>query len=131
MDGSKKKYRNNLPRPEDTTMSGGRTLLTPGFLAFVGELLFGERWQTPLAQWLGEARGKLLSPATVHRWSMGRRSIPVWVGDALARILENGQRDLDRRAKMAGALATRIRAPRDDATPLDWSGAERGRDSLH
>jgi hypothetical protein len=109
LDGSTKKYRNNLPLPEDTTMRGGPASLTPGFLRFVGELLFGERWQTPLAQELGDARGKRLSPATVHRWSTGIRSIPDWVQEALVVILENGQRDLDRRAAMAGGLATRMR----------------------
>jgi hypothetical protein len=136
LDGSKKKYRNNLPLPEDTTMRGGQVLLTPGFLCFVGELLFGERWQTPLAQWLGEARGKRLSPATVHRWSMGSRSIPDWVEEALAVILEKGERDLDRRARIAGGLATRIRTPPqcDGAAPRDWAEKERGRsnrDSFH
>ncbi|WP_210254986.1 hypothetical protein [Methylocapsa sp. S129] len=127
MDGSKKKYRNNLPLPEDTTMRGGPVLLTPGFLRFVGELLFGERWQTPLAHRLGEARGKMLSPATVHRWSMGSRSIPDWVGEALALILESGQRDLDHRARMVAGLATRIRNPlaRDSSPSSDWAGKER------
>jgi hypothetical protein len=109
---SKKKYRRNLPPPEDTTMQGGPSLVTPGFLRFVGEALFGERWQTPLAQSLGETRGKPLSPATVHRWSMGRRSIPDWVEEALTFVLENGQRDLTRRGAMAGAIAARMRNAR-------------------
>lgn len=129
MDGTKKKYRDNLPFPEDTTLGGGQALLTPGFLRFVGELLFGERWQTPLAHRLGDARGKTLSPATVHRWSMGRRSIPDWVGDALAIILENGRRDLADRARMAGGLATRIRSPlgQEGSASTDWVKTERGR----
>jgi hypothetical protein len=136
LDGTKRKYRNNLPLPEDTTLRAGQALLTPGFLRFVGELLFGERWQSPLARRLGDARGKMLSPATVHRWSVGRRSIPDWVGDALAAILENGQRDLDHRARAAGRLATRIRnpLPRDGAASMDWAETElrrSGRDSFH
>jgi hypothetical protein len=128
--GSKKKYRNNLPPPEDTTTRGGQAPLTPGFLRYVGELLFGERWQTPLAHSLGQARGKPLSPATVHRWSMARRSIPGWVMDALAFILENGQRDLDRRAGMASAIATRIRnlAPGDRPVAVDRAEKQHGRD---
>jgi hypothetical protein len=131
LDGTKKKYRDNLPFPEDTTLGGGQALLTPGFLRFVGELLFGERWQTPLAHRLGDARGKTLSPATVHRWSMGRRSIPDWVGDALAMILENGRRDLADRARMAGGLATRMRnpRPRDGSASTHWPERERGRSS--
>jgi hypothetical protein len=136
LDGSKKKYRNNLPLPEDTTRRTGQALLTPGFLRFVGELLFGERWQTPLARCLGEARGKMLSPATVHRWSTESRSIPEWVAGSLAVTLENGQQDLKRRAKMASALAARIRNPalRDSAASMDWAVKERGRSrqgSLH
>ena len=129
LDGSKKKYRNNLPCPEDTTLHGGPLSVTPGFLRFVGELLFGERWQTPLALGLGQARGKMLSPATVHRWSMGERSIPEWVEHALLIILDNGRRDLDRRARMAGALTARIRnpAPRERAAPADWADKVRGR----
>ena len=127
MADAKKKYRNNLPTPEDTTL-GGQKLLTPGFLRFVGELLFGERWQTPFAQSLGETRGKALSPATVHRWSMGLRSIPDWVKDALVVVLEKDQRDLDRRAKTAGGLAGRLRdvEPRRAASGLDWAETEGG-----
>jgi hypothetical protein len=131
LDGSKKKYRNNLPCPEDTTEGGGPLLVTPGFLRFVGELLFGELWQTPLAHGLGVARGKMLAPATVHRWSMGDRSIPEWVENALLVILDDGRRDLDRRARMAGALAARIRnpTPRQRAAPEDWADKVRGRTS--
>jgi hypothetical protein len=109
LDDSRRKYRNNLPVPEDTTMRGGQVLLTPGFLCFVGELLFGERWQTPLARWLGDLRGKALAPATVHRWTTESRSIPDWVGGALVAALEQGHRDLERRAGMARGLARRIR----------------------
>jgi hypothetical protein len=127
LDGSKKRYRRNSPLPEDTTIRRVETLLTPGFLRFVGELLYGERWQTPLAQSLGDVRGKMLAPATIHRWSTGRRSIPDWVGDALAVILEKNQRDLDRRARIAGALAMRIRTAlvRGGSAPMDWTDKER------
>jgi len=135
LDETKRTYRNNLPVAEDTTADAAQALLTPGFLRFVGELLFGERWQTPLARWLGETRGRLLSPATIHRWSTGRRSIPDWVGEALAVILENGQRELDRRGRSAGELAARIRAPRPrQALRPDWAKKARGRrgpDILH
>ncbi len=136
MDGTKKKYRNNLPLAEDTTLRGGPALLTPGFLRFVGEVLFGERWQSPLAHWLGVARGKTVSPATVHRWSTGLRSIPHWVGGALAVILENGQRDLDQRARAAGRLAIGIRnpAPAEGSASRDSAGnngRRGGRDSVH
>jgi hypothetical protein len=125
---AKRKYRSNLPPPEDTTVSGGADLLTPGFLRFVGELLFGERWQSPLAARLGEARSKKLSPATVHRWSMGLRSIPDWVGVGLAVILDDSQRDLERRARMAAALAMRVRsAAGGRAEPIGWAAKERGR----
>jgi hypothetical protein len=132
LDDTKRTYRNNLPLPEDTTLDGAPALLTPGFLRFVGELLFGERWQTPLAHRLGETRGRALSPATVHRWSTGRRSIPNWVGEALAVILENGQRDLDHRGRRAGELAARIRSPRRASASGEWAKNGRGgQDRLH
>ncbi|HWG06070.1 MAG TPA: hypothetical protein VG271_13735, partial [Beijerinckiaceae bacterium] len=94
--GSNRKYRIHLPSPEDTTISGGEKLLTPGFLRFVGELLYGERWQTPLAHRLGKTRGRRLAPATLHRWTTECRSIPEWVANALVIILEQGHLDLDR-----------------------------------
>lgn len=97
------------PAPEDTTLAGEGRLLTPGFLRFVGELLFGERWQTPLAARLGAIRGRALSPATVHQWSTATRSIPPWVKDALAVALEQAQSDMRQRAETAQSVARRIR----------------------
>ena len=44
-----RKYRQCMPVPEDTTLYEGQELLAPGFLRFVGELLFGERWQTAVS----------------------------------------------------------------------------------
>lgn len=109
MDAPDRKYRKcELPRPEDTTLRDGQ-LLTPAFLRHVGELLFGERWQTPLAHGLGSLRGKALSPATIHQWSTSTRSIPGWVEDALARLLEQGQTEFRQRAERAERLARRMR----------------------
>lgn len=109
MPEAKRKYRTNLPSPEDTTIDCRPILLTPGFLCFVGQLLFGERWQTPMAKSLGDARGRKIAPATIHQWTTGKRAIPVWVKEALATIIERGRADLDCRATMAGELASRIR----------------------
>jgi hypothetical protein len=78
-------------------------------LRFVGELLFGERWQTPLAACLGSIRGRALSPATVHQWSTRTRSIPPWVKDALVIALERAQTDMRQRAETAQSVARRIR----------------------
>jgi hypothetical protein len=121
---AKKTYRVNLPPAEDTTTSGAADLLTPGFLRYVGELLFGERWQTPLAARFGAARGKKLSPATLHRWSMAQRTIPDWVAAAVADVLEESERDLLTRARMAAALAARMK---EGSAPTDWSGDKRRR----
>ena len=104
---SPKKYRVNLPAPEDTT-AGAHQLLTPGFLRYVGELLFGAKWQSPLADCLSEIRGKELSPATVHRWTTSSRSIPGWVETALYVALDRAHRDLDQRAATARAIADRL-----------------------
>jgi hypothetical protein len=104
----KRKYRNNLPFPQDTTIDGATALLTPGFLCYVGQLLFGERWQTPLAQMLGDVRGRKLSPATMHQWTTATRAIPAWVQDALVTIVERSHADLECRARMARELAARM-----------------------
>jgi hypothetical protein len=84
--------------------------VTPDFLRAVGELLYGERWQTPLAASLGAIRGKPLSPATVHQWTTRKRSIPPWVRDALSLALEHGQSDMTSRAEIAGEVARLMRA---------------------
>lgn len=95
------------PSSEDAVPETG-PVVTPEFLRYVGEILFGPRWQTPLAQCLGDIRGKTLAPATIHQWSTLTRSIPGWVSNALVIALLNGQRDFDRRAELAGAVARRL-----------------------
>ena len=103
----RKKYRSNLPAPEDTTQGTDR-LMTPGFLCYVGELLFGTKWQTPLAGILSEIRGKELSPATVHRWTTSSRTIPNWVESALYTALVRTHEDLDRRAETVQEIVDRL-----------------------
>lgn len=106
---SSKKYRTALPSPDDTTSRDEWPLVTPGFLRFVGEILHGERWQTPLAHRLGRIRGKPVAAATVHQWSTRTRSIPDWVTNALALCLEQADLEFTRRAGQARSVATRIR----------------------
>jgi hypothetical protein len=115
--GTARRYRAHLPAAEDTTMSGAAPLLTPGFLRFVGELMFGERWQTPLAHYLGDVRGRALSPAVLHHWSTATRSIPGWVADALVAALERRRADWQGRAETARAVAERIRLGTADRPP--------------
>jgi hypothetical protein len=106
----RKKYRTTWPKAEDTT-DGQIPLVTPGFLRLVGELLYGAQWLSPLAHNLGKVRGKSLAPATVHRWTHESRSIPAWVADALAEVLQSAQRDFSTRARQAGEIAGRLRCP--------------------
>jgi hypothetical protein len=101
---------------ELVTARGMAALVTPAFLRFVGELLFGKRWQTPLADRLGAFRGKKLSPATIHQWSTRTRSIPAWVGEAIAVSLEDAEQDFLRRAKTARSIRERMR-PAGDRDP--------------
>ncbi|MGA0598631.1 hypothetical protein [Enterovirga sp. CN4-39] len=105
-----RRYRANLPAPEDTTLSGSTPLLTPGFLRFVGELLFGERWQTPLATYLGDFRGRPVNPAVIHHWTTATRSVPDWVAGALVAALEDRRTDWQQRAQTAREVADRIRS---------------------
>ena len=44
--------------------------MTPAELRAAGRLLYGDRWQTPLAQALG------VNPRTVRGWFSGRRPPP-------------------------------------------------------
>jgi hypothetical protein len=118
--------------PVEGAGPAARPIVTPGFLRYVGELLFGPRWQTPLAQCLGDIRGKALSPATIHQWSTLTRSIPGWVSNALVIALENGQRDFDRRAALAGVVARRLSeaSAASEAEHGSQTGAGRARDEL-
>jgi hypothetical protein len=100
--------------PQDATLPDGAGV-TPSFLRYVGELLYGERWQTPLAASLGQVRGKALSPATVHQWTTRKRSIPAWVQGALSMVLEQAQSDMTSRAELAGRVARNMRS--SDAEP--------------
>ncbi len=60
----------------------GEVILSPDELATRGRALFGERWQTALAQELGVA------DRTVRRWLAGETAIPPAVGNELQEILE-------------------------------------------
>ena len=111
-------YRANLPPAEDTTAAGDRPRITPGFLRYVGEMLHGPRWQTPLAQRLGEFRGKNLAPATINQWCSGARSIPGWVGPALVSALEAARAEFEGRAQLAAATARRLEQGLPEAAPL-------------
>lgn len=116
-----RRVKDTLPDPDDTTLVGLYTVITPGFVRYVGELLFGERWQTPLARTLGEIRGKQLLPSVIHRWLSGERPLPDdWLKEALAIALEQGARDLARRARDATDVASRIRHPLTMEEALQW-----------
>lgn len=104
-----RKYLINLPPPEDTTAGAESFAVTPGFLRFVGETVFGDKWQTRLAEALGEARSKKLSPATVHQWTTGQRSIPSWVGETIPAMIASEESRLIDRATRTRELGQRLR----------------------
>ena len=104
-----RKYLVNLPPSEDTTSGVKPFSITPGFLRFVGETVFGDKWQTRLAEALGEPRAKKLSPATVHQWTTGQRSIPPWVGEAIPTMIAQEESRLISRAARAHELAQRLK----------------------
>ena len=105
---SPRKYLINLPPAEDTTAGDAGFCITPGFLRFVGETVFGEKWQTRLAEALGETRAKKLSPATVHQWTTGQRSIPRWVHEAMPSMIAQEESRLINRAAQAHDLGLRL-----------------------
>jgi hypothetical protein len=103
-----RKYHINLPPPEDTTSGDTPFVVTPGFLRFVGETVFGGKWQTRLAEALGEARAKKLSPATVHQWTTGQRSIPPWVSETIPAMIASEESRLIDRAARTRELGQRL-----------------------
>lgn len=117
-----RKYLVNLPPSEDTTSVASGFTVTPGFLRFVGETVFGGKWQTRLADALGETRAKKLSPATVHQWTTGQRSIPLWVREAMPQMIAQEERRLIERAAQTRDLGLRLQrsaktAPRPTRRP--------------
>ncbi len=103
-----RKYLINLPPAEDTTSATSGFTVTPGFLRFVGETVFGDKWQTRLAEALGETRAKKLSPATIHQWTTGQRSIPLWVREAMPQMIAKEERRLIDRAAQTRDLGLRL-----------------------
>jgi len=127
MSSPPRKYLVHLPPAEDTTSDTSGFVVTPGFLRFVGETVFGYKWQTRMAEALGQTRAKKLSPATVHQWTTRQRSIPLWVHEALPIMITQEERRLIARADRTRELGLRLQradkpAPRpnrrqDEPTP--------------
>jgi len=61
-------------------MAGFRCSMTPTELRTIGEALWGERWQTSLAQAVG------VSSRTVRRWLAGSWPVPVEIQAALGSL---------------------------------------------
>jgi hypothetical protein len=113
-----RKYLVHLPPAEDTTSGTSGFVVTPGFLRFVGETVFGDKWQTRMAEALGQTRAKKLSPATVHQWTTRQRSIPLWVHEALPIMITQEERRLIARADRTRELGLRLqRADKPPSRP--------------
>ncbi|MGW9820506.1 hypothetical protein ACUXK4_003077 [Methylorubrum extorquens] len=68
--------------------------MTPATLTRLGELLYGPRYATALAEALsadGEHRAQV---SHVSTWCAGKRPIPAWVAGRAREIATQGQRDL-------------------------------------
>lgn len=111
----RKKYRNiksQFPAAEDTTVLGvSAEKMTPGFLRFVGELLFGERWQVPLAAHLTQVRGRPVTQARLHQWMTLERPIQSWVYEALGAVVQRQATELARKAEVTTELGRRMADP--------------------
>ena len=80
-------------------------MLTPHTLRAAGVAMFGERWQTPLADMLG------IAPRTMFRWASGQKDIPAGVWDDLAEVCRQ-------RAKgLSGIIAYLETATKKETTP--------------
>lgn len=73
--------------------------MTSADLRLIGRLLYGRRWQTPLAQAIG------VHPRTVARWECGETAMPE---DLLERLHRAARLAVDR-SHAALALADRLR----------------------
>ena len=73
--------------------------MTPADLRVIGRLLYGRRWETPLAQAIG------LHPRTVTRWERGDTAMP----EDLPERLHHAARLAVDRSHAALALADRLR----------------------
>lgn len=111
----KKKYKKvkpHLPPAEDTTKTKAITeRLAPGLIRHVGELIFGERWQVPLARALSEVRGKPVSPTRIHQWMTAVRPIQSWVYEALGEIAIAQGKIMAAKAKESWELGLRLSDP--------------------
>jgi len=57
--------------------------MTPTLLRAAGELLYGSRWQSDLAEALG------VSPRTVRHWASGARPVPDGAWDEVLRLVRD------------------------------------------
>lgn len=73
--------------------------MTPADLSTIGRLLYGRRWQTPLAKALD------VHPRTVTRWERGETAMP----ENLLERLRHAARLAVDRSHAALALADRLR----------------------
>jgi hypothetical protein len=70
----------------------------------LGELLWGERWQSDMAAALSGEAGRRIRQGQVSTWLGGHRPMPDWTDEALARIAAMGAARLRRQADEAESL---------------------------
>ncbi|WP_375273526.1 hypothetical protein [Methylorubrum thiocyanatum] len=87
------------------------TDIVPDDLRAVGEAVYGHLWQRQLTDRIGELRegSGPIAPTAVYGWTAGARPIPGYVAPMLARVLEDGEADLNRRLREVRALRRRVK----------------------
>ena len=77
--------------------------MTPATLSKLGELLYGPRFATPLAEALSDDNHRA-RVSHVSTWCKGTRPIPAWVAIRARELATQGQHDLVKRLAALGEL---------------------------
>ncbi len=77
--------------------------MTPATLTRLGELLYGARFATALAEALSDDEHRA-QVSHVSTWCKGTRPIPAWVATRARELATRGQRDLAERLVALGEL---------------------------
>lgn len=89
-------------------------------VAAVGVRIFGQSWQTPLAEALSAASGRPLGRARISQWYLAgaaAKPVPEWVLEALPAIARNGAAHLRKAAAELDALFADEGAPPAQGEP--------------
>lgn len=84
--------------PEFESMQPMSRTISIERLSVAAEIAWGPRWAAHLAAALSGAAGRPVAATQVHQWSSAARPVPVWVAEALPKVLRERAEELKRQA---------------------------------